>query len=289
MLNNQQLGGLVGEAGSEILEFQTYSYHQVLWVASNSVLLLIRRSPARVPTPPPKRQIMRALDHQLPPISTLDQMLKPNTRTRRFRVGHDQERTVSCQRHIWANGCYKVRPCWPQISLVTWPTLEPSDQTTVISQPGPKVLSVSLSGSKSLPVARSSCLHLSFPVFSFTRCVILLNLRGWKWAKIRLVAVYPIHRPRRLRAARPTWAFFPNWWGQKNRQLEAKCGGNCEAPWSFRPFPGANDGEGRSCEGSWGAKELRLEARRWQACPAPSAPRCRTPSCAIRHLPSDIL
>ena len=215
---------------------------------------------------------MRALDHQLPPISTLDQMLKPNTRTRRFRVGHDQERTVSCQRHIWANGCYKVRPCWPQISLVTWPTLEPSDQTTVISQPGPKVLSVSLSGSKSLPVARSSCLHLSFPVFSFTRCVILLNLRGWKWAKIRLVAVYPIHRPRRLRAARPTWAFFPNWWGQKNRQLEAKCGGNCEAPWSFRPFPGANDGEwgflarvvARQKSWGWrrhGDRRVRLQAR----------------------------
>ena len=38
--------------------------------------------------------------------------------------------------------------------------------------------------------------------------MILLNVRGRKWAKIRLPAVYPIHRPRRLRAAPPTFSIF---------------------------------------------------------------------------------
>ena len=54
----------------------------------------------------------------------------------------------------------------------------------------------------------TSSSHPFFLLFSFTRCVILLNVRGRKWAKIRLPAVYPIHRPRRLRAAPPTFSIF---------------------------------------------------------------------------------
>ena len=112
--------------------------------------------------------------------------------------------SMSCQRHIWANGCYRTRP---QSYLVTWP-----GQHFLAKQPeSPSLVSnVSILVQVTFLSLRLwlHCQPVFLLVLSFTRCVILLNVRGRKWAKIRLPAVYPIHRPRRLRAAPPTFSIF---------------------------------------------------------------------------------
>lgn len=146
----------------------------------------------------------------------------------------------------------------PQISLVTWPS---HDSWT--KQPKSDNLPKSIA-SVSIWVKVTACSFCNFVVssffllFSFTPRVILLNLRGWKWAKIRLVAVYPIHRPRRLRAARPTFSIFP-----KLMRAEKSAAGS-QMWWKLRstvelpPFP-RSEWRGRAfLRGQLGGKRVEV-------------------------------
>ena len=153
----------------------------MLWVASNSVLHLIRHSPARVPTRPSSKEANNKVSW--PPTAT------KRTSRPSLILGHQvynwpwpgglvdgrEGGTVSCQRHIWANGCYS---CWPS-DLARHLTQRPRfpGQTTIISQPGPKVLSVSLSGSKSLHAVPCS----DFIVYISSSLCFLSHVAWYSW------------------------------------------------------------------------------------------------------------